>query len=116
MEVLSSEKTAIIPTAQSFSENVFLAHFNEQTNKHKPSSLWCVYSMLKSTGSNHKETLRVLRRVRSLRYRHQMKLKSFRKKLRITSIWRQRSVELVILYYYTAASLALENYRHIMYA
>lgn len=35
--------------AQSFSENVFLAYFNELANKYKPSSLWCIYSMLKST-------------------------------------------------------------------
>jgi hypothetical protein len=38
--------------ACSFSENVFLAYFNELANKYKPSSLWCIYSMLKSTVRN----------------------------------------------------------------
>lgn len=35
--------------ADSFSENVILAYFSELTKKYKPPSLWCVYSMLKST-------------------------------------------------------------------
>lgn len=35
--------------ANSFSENVFMAYFSELANKYKPSSLWCIYSMLKST-------------------------------------------------------------------
>ncbi|KAJ0169185.1 hypothetical protein K1T71_015312 [Dendrolimus kikuchii] len=34
---------------QSFSENVFMAYFKELSSKYKPSSLWCLYSMLKST-------------------------------------------------------------------
>lgn len=34
--------------AQSFSENVFLAYFNELANKYKPNTLWCIYSMLRS--------------------------------------------------------------------
>lgn len=33
---------------QSFSENVFLAYFAELANTYKPSSLWCIYSMLRS--------------------------------------------------------------------
>lgn len=31
------------------SENVFMAYFKELSSKYKPSSLWCLYSMLKST-------------------------------------------------------------------
>ncbi|XP_026321650.1 uncharacterized protein LOC113231544 [Hyposmocoma kahamanoa] len=38
--------------ASSFSENVFLAYFNELANRFKPSSLWCIYSMLKTTVKN----------------------------------------------------------------
>lgn len=38
--------------AKSFSENVFLAYFNELATKYKPSTLWSVYSMLKSTVRN----------------------------------------------------------------
>lgn len=34
---------------KSFSENVFLAYFNELAKKYQPSSLWSTYSMLKST-------------------------------------------------------------------
>ena len=33
---------------QSISENVFLAYFSELANRYKPSSLWCIYSMLRS--------------------------------------------------------------------
>lgn len=39
----------ISKNAKSYSENVFLAYFNELANKYKPSSLWSIYSMLKST-------------------------------------------------------------------
>lgn len=35
--------------AQSFSETVMLAYFNEMAIKYKPSTLWSLYSMLKST-------------------------------------------------------------------
>lgn len=35
--------------ANSFSESVFLAYFMELSQKYKSSSLWCYYSMLKST-------------------------------------------------------------------
>lgn len=34
---------------KSFSENVLLAYFHELSGKYKPSSLWSIYSMLKST-------------------------------------------------------------------
>lgn len=34
---------------KSFSENVMLAYFQELSNTMKPSSLWAIYSMLKST-------------------------------------------------------------------
>lgn len=37
--------------AKSFSESVFLAYFSELSKKMKPSSLWSIYSMLKSTVS-----------------------------------------------------------------
>jgi hypothetical protein len=33
----------------SFSENVLMAYFNELAAKYKPSTLWSIYSMLKST-------------------------------------------------------------------
>lgn len=40
--------------ANSFSQNVFLAYFMELSHKYKSSSLWCYYSMLKSTmKTNH---------------------------------------------------------------
>lgn len=32
-----------------FSENVLLSYFKEKSAKYKPSSLWAIYSMLKST-------------------------------------------------------------------
>ncbi|XP_073964583.1 uncharacterized protein [Choristoneura fumiferana] len=38
--------------ASSFSENVFMAYFSELAKRYKPSSLWCIYSMLKSTVQN----------------------------------------------------------------
>ncbi|XP_045767619.1 uncharacterized protein LOC123868950 isoform X2 [Maniola jurtina] len=34
---------------ESFSEDVFLAYFEELAEKYKPSTLWCLYSMLKAT-------------------------------------------------------------------
>lgn len=34
---------------QSFSENVLMAYFDELSNEMKPSSLWAIYSMLRST-------------------------------------------------------------------
>ncbi|RZC41182.1 hypothetical protein BDFB_014614 [Asbolus verrucosus] len=34
---------------QSFSENILMAYFDELPNKMKPSSLWAIYSMLRST-------------------------------------------------------------------
>lgn len=35
--------------ANTFSEDVFLAYFGELAEKYKPSSLWAIFSMLKST-------------------------------------------------------------------
>lgn len=35
--------------AMSFSENVLMAYFNEMASKYKPSTLWSMYSMLKTT-------------------------------------------------------------------
>lgn len=35
--------------ANTFSEDVFLAYFGELAEKYKPSSLWAIYSMLKTT-------------------------------------------------------------------
>lgn len=35
--------------AASFSETVLLAYFSEKAQKYKPSTLWSIYSMLKST-------------------------------------------------------------------
>lgn len=42
---------------KSFSENVMLAYFEELSTEMKPSSLWSIYSMLKSTiNINHEAT------------------------------------------------------------
>lgn len=45
-----------INKVQSFSENVLLAYFTKLAEKYKSSSLWKVYSMLRSTISIHNNT------------------------------------------------------------
>lgn len=40
---------------QSFSENVLMAYFNELRVKYKPSSMWSIYSMLKTTLKTNNE-------------------------------------------------------------
>ncbi|XP_073956428.1 uncharacterized protein [Choristoneura fumiferana] len=47
-----NSKNASSFNASSFSENVFMAYFSELAKRYKPSSLWCIYSMLKSTVQN----------------------------------------------------------------